>query len=422
MPGNVRRSTRIKINRENQAADELGTSKRAHETDPEDDYDEKPQKKRVKSGATKKKKQQSTIVAPAKPRKRRGASLSMMVEQPIDIILTICQFIATPRDFVSLMQVSHAFFNLLSSHAIGKWTDLRAEFKTPDPLPGMSEVEWAMLLLGEPRLGYERVSNWYYSREEVEKVLKDLKRLRSKPYAATSAYLLSGRKSRDEKNNLYQHAWDWICDYKGREDDEVCGVRSNAIQQRLIELGYRETHVEIISASVTFRKPKVVNDREWENIKEKVLDEMKDHRVQLVLQDPFVADFTTRSGLMRAAHTQFKKSLAPGTWINQPPIERISKFSRVLELLIAPDDVVWTTQDFVDAIESHRSDIEQWGVSVTISSGVSHTGINYLAQRSLGQDFTGEYPKMHDNAYYSPNHAEDCNQLAVYQFQCGVQS
>jgi hypothetical protein len=47
------------------------------------------------------------------------------------------------------MQVNRAFYDLLSSHAMATWTGMRAEFKIPDPLPGISEAEWAVLLLGE---------------------------------------------------------------------------------------------------------------------------------------------------------------------------------------------------------------------------------------------------------------------------------
>ena len=93
-----------------------------------------------------------------------------MVDLPLDIILVvrihssltfigsrlkhlkkICGFITTPRDFVSLMLVNHTTYNLLSTHAMATWTGMRAEYWIPDPLPGMSEAEWAVLLLGESK-------------------------------------------------------------------------------------------------------------------------------------------------------------------------------------------------------------------------------------------------------------------------------
>ncbi|KAK7034634.1 hypothetical protein VNI00_012276 [Paramarasmius palmivorus] len=471
MSDNIRRSTRLRI-RENQAAEPseeaelMGTSKRAHETDSEDDFNEKPRKKRAK---TRTKNHQSKTVAPAKPRKRRGASLSMLVDQPLDIILTICKF-TTPRDFVSLMQVCRAFYNLLSSDAITTWKNMRMEYEIPDPLPGMSEAEWAILLLGEPKcedcgrrnkqhvlpifmfkerlcgtclrnrtlkggdiyenrgeifsivphmaVGSQR-DNRYYSHEEVEKVNEELKTLESRDPAERVTYIVSGRLSRDKFNSLYSRALDWLYRYRRIEYDEMCDMKAKVIEERFLELGYCEKDAKQASKSRELRSPKELNDREWQLIKEKALDVMNERRVTLVARTPTSGIFAQRRELVRVAYTRFQGTLAPGKWVGVPPIDTICIFPEVLKILIVPDNVVRNPDDFANALESHRSTIEEWSDTLHVSGGVSHSGINDTVKEAFGPSFTDEYPVMLEPNYYSPSrHGKDCIKLAVYGFQC----
>ncbi|KAK7034633.1 hypothetical protein VNI00_012275 [Paramarasmius palmivorus] len=407
MAGNNRRSTRLARSQGNQAvadsqADQSGTqvqkSKRAHETDSENDFDEKPQKKRTKTRT--KKKDQSKAVTVAKPRKRRGASLSMLVDQPLDIILTICQFTTNPRDFVSLMQVNRAFYDLLSTHAIATWTGMRVEFKIPDPLP----------------VGPQRY-NEYYSREEVEKIEKELEELKSR-LPERLAYVVSREEYRDEQNSLYHRALGWLQDYRKSEEDEVCAIRAKAIQKRFVELGYSDEDAQKISKSSHLREPKKLTDREWDFVKEEALELMSEYRVTLVCKNPIGRVFVQRRELVRETYTQFKKALGPGKWLRTPPLEAICRFPEVLKILILPDNVVCTSADFSGALELCRSVIEQWSDGVSVSGGVRRGRINEIAKNAFGPNFTGEYPEILDSTYYSPRYAKDCDKLAVYGFRC----
>ncbi|KAK7015847.1 hypothetical protein VNI00_019040 [Paramarasmius palmivorus] len=87
----------------------------------------------------------------AKVRKRttRG-KLHKLVIMPLDILYMIYD-VLNPRTFVALLYINRAFRDMISSsRGISIWIAKRKECLIPEPLPGLSELEWAILLLGQP--------------------------------------------------------------------------------------------------------------------------------------------------------------------------------------------------------------------------------------------------------------------------------
>ncbi|KAK7034639.1 hypothetical protein VNI00_012281 [Paramarasmius palmivorus] len=466
MADKIRKSSRLREVHEKQItgdeAGQPGKSRRGHETDSDDDYDDKPRKKRANYRKPKKREQQKN----AKTRRMRGAYRSTMVDLPLDIILVICGFITTPRDFVSLMLVNHTTYNLLSTHAMATWTGMRAEYWIPDPLPGMSEAEWAVLLLGESkceacrhdkRYAYpafmfkkrlcttclgkralkeadirheysecgeeildivphtETHRNKYYSLEEVGKVFEELKASKLQNPAERKAYIESRKATRDQHNSLYCRARYWVENYDLREKDVLCANRAKAIEERFVELGYCEKDAQAVSRLGKFCVPKELNNHEWNLIKDRALDEMNVHRVMLFCIGYGTGIFSQRRELVRETYTRFKMSLPPGKWLRTPTVGTVCKFPEVLKVIVMPDKAVCTLQDVIGALESHRFAIENWTDPIHLVGSVDHDTVTKISKTAFGPTFTGEYPKMLDDG---PRHARNWEKLAIYGFQC----
>ncbi|EEB89628.1 hypothetical protein MPER_12253 [Moniliophthora perniciosa FA553] len=82
---------------------------------------------------------------------KRSAKLSLLPTMPLDVLYVDHQIFGylPPKSLLALIRVNRAFREtLLAPNTLSIWIATRKSCKAPDPLPGKTEVEWAQILFG----------------------------------------------------------------------------------------------------------------------------------------------------------------------------------------------------------------------------------------------------------------------------------
>ncbi|KAK7021381.1 hypothetical protein VNI00_017369 [Paramarasmius palmivorus] len=323
----------------------------------------------------------------AKVRKRttRG-KLHKLVIMPLDILYMIYDGL-NPRTFVALLYINRAFRDMISSsRGISIWIAKRKECLIPEPLPGLSELEWAILLLGQPicqvcaSKSRTAQRNWTLQQWICEAccVNKEITFGDIQNKYANGITILS-------KNNtdLAEIAiqFDWWRSLSTWTYDRFSSLKISVIMTEVVDRGNSGilgTFLEQRKQETTVLRNRIRNgidwitdeatplltsfvspeSKQWRELRPRVLDNLLDLRRKHVIEDSPL--FCARRQLVFQAYLKYKHTLLPPKWLALPSYEAICLFQPITEKLVALESVRLTEDDFTEPIVRIQSQVQEW--------------------------------------------------------------
>ncbi|ESK89894.1 hypothetical protein Moror_809 [Moniliophthora roreri MCA 2997] len=337
-------------------------------------------------------------------------------DMPFDIIYTISKDL-DPRTFIALLQVNKSLWSMLfSTEGESIWVPKRKQYGIPDPLPGLSEMEWALIVIGDGRCqscydGGDTTRNWIlrpklcgtcsdrrtiskdaikeeypmeiallskmnvnlsdilfgyqywtylssgvnsYDPDDVEQVLKEFLAC-----ADSQARVLFLEKRAADLDGLREHVnrtGTWIMNEENRMKMERRNTRVRAIQKRVIRMGYSSWEASTVAQD--FWDGAKLTRHEWRAIKGRVIQGVQAlRRTYIAAKTPV---YSERRRLVAQAYWEYRKGLLPPQWLALPSFETLCLFSGVSDMLIRPDSIQLTVDDFRIPIESVQVEVRSW--------------------------------------------------------------
>ncbi|KAF9266032.1 hypothetical protein L218DRAFT_1075532 [Marasmius fiardii PR-910] len=447
MVGSTRQSARVKAQASRMEPSEpvvgLSNSKRRKKQDPEsegaveseDEMGDQSEKREYNvsnkgkgrgkgkqgcSKATPKKRAKTTNKSGRRKNADFTGKLSLLPSQPFDILLEILRYLPL-ESLLALTRVNQLFRKtLLSQELHSLWTSFRKSRRAPEPMPGLSEQQWAQMLFIYARCGKTRKGAVYrifqfgkrlcsacykaicinkrafqtkYRGRSVE-ILDLVLFLPDHPHNHYPVYeiekvlaTLDACKD-DEARNLYTQERIQLLE-RMKEHVQICErwktkdqtrdmhesydgrtIRREQIRRKMLELGYTEEDVE--RSGFTNLPSAIANneltDRGWALIKTSVIRALQMSRVCRAFASAASSVLLSRREMLSDAYNRYKRTLSPLQWRELPNLPTVMfMYPSIHSLFTVPDSHSIGTQEVGQAFNETLPQIAD------LSAGVRST-------------------------------------------------
>ncbi|KAG6886638.1 hypothetical protein C0992_003030 [Termitomyces sp. T32_za158] len=337
-----------------------------HESSPGPDSERsdesvRPQKRRKQSGRKQSKPNASSLHPSLQfknVRGRRGA-LKDIVEMPFDILHEIFMYL-TPVEVLSLSRMCKALRRILMTKtAEYVWKQARLNLEDfPDCPDDLNEPQFANFIFSSLCNNYtdtfsaESLHVDVYAPDLIceasaNRLIKEFNGISDRK--AQEAWMEEQKEERQRRITHGRLCEEWLTKQDHQRAEQLVEIRNRryeAIKQRLIDLGWGKELETIkgLQQWPSVRQPKDLTDRIWRNIKDDIIDKMKEYRASRMKEAYLNAQRNRRSLLNKGLRDLQQKHRGKLIF---PDISDIESTGQVSTLIKAPTE---ETIEFPDSL------------------------------------------------------------------------